>query len=281
MIKVAIENFKGDKFPQYVYVSFRLFFVSAICYLMIKTERNQPISLFQLDSKWMIIRSATWFLCFWSYALSVEYLKLGLATLLLMTSPILQNITFSIYFKTKLSMKYIYSCLICLVGVYIIFQSSHNSNKGSITADDSLTIIFGIFYGLLNSLANAILLISVKSLNEKFDSTTINYISGFWGGIIAIVVCFIFTPNDLMYFFDISFIFYLIIIGLFSSAGFHFINLAVITADVSKSSYIMYLQLPVLAIFGMIFYNETYILIEYIGFAIIIVVCIYTSKYLS
>ena len=281
MIKVAIENFQGDKFPQYVYVSFRLFFLSAVCYLMIKNEGNEPKSLFQLDSKWMMIRSVIWFISFWFYALSVEYLKLGLTTLLIMTSPILQNITFSIYFKTKLNMKYIYSCLICLFGVYLIFQSSHNSNKDSITAEDSLIIILGIFYGLLNALAIAILYISVKNLNETFDSTTINYISGFWGGVIALVVCLILTPHDLLYFFDISFIFYLILIGLFSSSGFHYINLAIITADISKSSYIMYLQLPALGLFGMIFYNESYILIEYIGFAIIIVVSIYTSKYLS
>lgn len=287
-IKIIFEKYSSS-FPFFTYLSVRFFFLSLMCHLSMQHYNYNIESLLKFNSKkWMIIRIISFFFSFWLFPLSMKYLKLGLATLITVTSPIFQNILYAFFFNLKINMKYIYACIVCFIGVFTIFTQSQKNTlsevqgeEAEIVDSDRDNVVLGIFFALSNSIIIALLYISVKKISADMSTYNINYISSFWSGIIGLVFSILFDSSGLKFYFNIVFLFYLVIIALFTFLGLHFINLAIITADISKSSYIMYLQLPIHALFGVLFYNETYNFVELIGIAIILVSSIYTSFFIT
>lgn len=281
-IKIVIEKYSTD-LPFYVYLSLRFFLLSLICLMNMKYHNLLIEKLTNFyNHKWMTIRIVSFIISFWAYPMSMRYLKFGLATLITVTSPIFQNILYSFYYSLKLNMKYIYSCLVCLFGVFIIFTQSKDmeteDKSGDIKEDNT---ILGIILSLTNAILIAVYYLSVRVLNQHMSIYNINYITGFWSGLICLVLVILLDTSTITYFFNIEFLFYLILISVFGYYGFHFVNLAIITADISKSSYIMYLQLPMHALFGIIFYKEVYNIFESIGIFIILSANLYTSIYVT
>lgn len=297
ILKIAVSHW-DKSFPQLVYVGIRILGICLISFIYMKIKGERVESLFNVkNKKWMLIRAVSWLLSFSLYSISVTYLKQGTASLLVMLSPILQNIVYSYIFNTPHDKRYFYTCFISLIGVYLVFYDNSSStvalndesNPSNTEIYDSAglvvktpqEIMIGIICGIINAFAIAFMYSSVKSLNEEYDSNNINYISSFWTGIIALILSCIITPGDVHFYFNPMLVFYCLIIAVFSFIGFHFVNQAIITADISKSSYIMYLQLPTLAIFGMILYDERYTILEYFGFIVILAASIYTSRYIK
>ena len=276
MVKIAIANLNGSDFPGFVYNTIRLFTVTIVFYVMIRNN-NEPRSLFQIKTSWMIIRSVLVLLSFLLYGYSIDYMKFGLVTLLHMTCPIVTNILFSFLFNIRLNMNYIYACILSLFGVYLIFHADVHET----IEQDKYKLALGIIYSLLNSFIVALAYATVKILSTEFDNSNMIYISSFWATVISLVICLVFTPSKMIYFLNLNFVLCLSLSGVFSASGFYYVSLAITTADISKSSYINYLQLPALGLFGILLYGESYNIIEYLGFSIILVVSIYTTKYIN
>ncbi len=283
IIKILVAQYSENSFPFFSYLSLRFFAMSFFFLLLIKRENCKLESLFEIKSiKWMIIRIISWFVNYWGYTMAVAYLKFGLATLILMIAPILQNILYSIHFNIRLNMKYIYPCLISFIGVYIIFSNgSDNQVNQKEEIDLNINLLIGFTSGFLCMIAVSYLFISVKFLNTDYDSNNLNYISSFWCGVLSIIFLFMNSLSELLNFFNLKFVILILIIVYLSGMTFYYLNLAVITADIAKTSYLWYLQLPVLALFGVIFYGERYSLGEVVGFVVILLTLLYTSKYVK
>lgn len=276
LIKMTTSIYDKENFPQFVYLTLRFWFIClfAIWFLGGKTK-----SLFIIPAshlKWIVIRIIIWFLSFWFFALSVNYLKIGLATLLLMTSPILQNVVYALAMNKRINVKYIFMCLISIIGVCVIFSDTYNDNPSSF----DLLFGLGVMYGLLNSMFSPFLYVSSKFLFPEYAPMNVNYICGFWDGVLSLILCFLFTPYDFPHFLNVRFILYNVVNSFFTLLGFKYATLSVIMADVSKFSYISYLKLPFMALFGIAFYGERYGFVEILGFLLIIISSVYTSYYI-
>ena len=332
IVKILIEQV-NHKFPQLNYTSIRFFGIFIISLISILYNNIHNINsinnnnkkyifkeiLDQLkilidikDFKWIFIRTFAWIMCFTSFSNALIFMKIGTAILLIMLSPIIQNIIFSVYFKTPLDFKYMYSCCVSIIGIYLMLFSNkkilnnkneynndnnsydindnnnkiniiitNNNNNHSYLFDTSEGIVIGSIFCILNSIFLSILLIGTKNLNKVYSLENINYICSFWGCIVIFVLSIIFDYKSLIYYLYFKFFIGCFLISILSYIGFLYANKAVVTTDISKISYLMYIQLPVLTLFGIIVYGESYSLIEYIGFLIVLTTCLYTTLFIK
>lgn len=281
-VKIMVEKYSLD-FPYMFYLSLRFFLLALLCRLDMIYNNHNIESLIYFNStnlKWVIFRIGIFLLSFLLFPLSMKYLKFGLSTLILVTSPVFQNIIYAIYYNLKLNMKYIYACLICLVGVFIIITQSHknNLNEPNLERDN---ILLGIFFSISNSVLIGFIYLSVKIMSSDMNIFNINYITSFWDGVLCFIYVIVKEITTIKYMMDYNFMMLMAVVVLLSYFGFHYINLSIVTADISKSSYIMYLQLPIHGLFGILFYNETYNLVESCGVLIILITSIYTSVFIN
>ena len=243
----------------------------------------------------MIVRCISWIICFFCYSLTLNYLKVGLAVILLMLSPLFQNVLFSLYFKYPLDFRYIYTCCISFIGICLLLFGKNNSkeiennisidtNTNTNTNTDNYSVngtILGIILSLFNCISMSVYSICTKNLSKFYNTSNINYISSFWCIISVFILNILLSFNTLAYCFNLSFLFHCFLVGLFSFFGFHFINKAIVTADISKSSYIFYVQLPIVSLFGIFFYGESYTFLECIGFTVVLISSVYTSFFIN
>lgn len=309
IIKIAVEHF-GNNFPQFNYIVLRFLGIFILTYLKLKLNINMDSntnnevinsndnnieSLFILKNKtWITIRCLAWIMSFLCYSISLIFVKMGIATLILMMSPIIQNVLFSIVFRTPLDLRYIYACIISFLGIYLLLNGNNlsdtNLNVNNLEKDVNSShskwfnttkgTLIGTSIGILNAISIAVIFLCTKKLSVYYNMSNINYICCFWSTLTVFILNILFNIKSLIYYFDLMFLLYSFFITIFSFFGFYYVNLAVITAEVSKSSYLMYIQLPIISIFGIILYQESYCLLEYVGFIIIMISCLYTSLYI-
>lgn len=211
------------------------------------------------------------------FTLSLKYLKLGIAVTLNMTTAIIQNILTPLILKEKFNKKYAYICLISFIGVILLcLNKSSNSSKDFKTFDYNLFI--GIIIGILNAICVALVYILTKQLQKDYTTNDLNIITSFW------IFVFLFFYSISIYnkynflFFDTFFVVISIIIGFFTFLAFYFMGLSVKYGDISKTSYITYLQLPILFLIGVLFFSEHYSMLEFLG-SFIIFGCVYYAFY--
>lgn len=261
------------------YYGFQRFFFMCICsYFGAKANGYQVKSLidFGTEFKWMWVKIVSWSITILALAISIGNLKLGTAIVIFMTSPILQNIFSSLLLGEKLEMKYIYSCIISLFGVWVMFMNHTDANQAECNH------FIGLLAGIVNSISTAIMYISSKYLQKDFDYINLNYVCTFWCSVLLFINLLLTSsaPSFADYF-DPLFCFSCIILAILSYYAFNLLNLALKLADVGKTSYFMYLQLPVLAIIGMIVWAERYTVLELSGGLLILVTLLVTTQVLK
>jgi drug/metabolite transporter (DMT)-like permease len=275
LFKLITVNWNID----YMYhsISLRFGFMALISYYYITHYEKEEISnLIDFKGKhaYIIIRCLMVILTMVFFTLSLFYVKVGVASCLNMTTPIFQNILSYLLLRESFNLKYIYVCLISLVGVYLLVFDTSSESIGNNT-------IIGVILSLLCSISNAFVYIVTKFLQDSFTTQNLNYLTSFWIMIFGLFYSLI-VYSELNYlYYDILFILLHIIIGLCSFYCYHFLGLCLKYADVSKTSYITYAQLPLISILGLIFYNEIFTLSEFTGVLIIISSVLYASFYIK
>lgn len=242
-------------------------------------KKPDPMGVSKELQLWMLTRSLGMTIFFIFFPLSTSYLKLGTAVVILSINPILTNILSSIILKEKFIPKYLVSCIIAFFGLLLTTLSSHHSSSES---DAKLTfndLLFGCFIGLISALSFALINISGKVLIKSFSSEDLNYITSTWGIIINFIIMIFFDRKAFSVFFDGTYLFFIILIGITTWVTYHLGNIAIKLADISKTSYILYLQIPIVALYEIIILGISYSFLEVLGILIIVSSLLITSVF--
>jgi drug/metabolite transporter (DMT)-like permease len=217
------------------------------------------------------------------FYLSLGYLKVGISICINMTSPILQNILSYFIFKETLSIKYLLLCSLSMIGVYLILNNGSSldkeKDKNENTSSSSFFLLLtGLLLSFLSSFSTAFLYISTKMLNSlNISIHQLNYSSSFLIGAVNFFVAIFFFSESNFLFLNCSFLFFHLLIGFSSYCCFYYLGLSTKLADISKTSFITYLQLPIISVLGYFVYNEDYSFYEIIGICLILFSLLYGS----
>lgn len=242
-------------------------------------KKPDPMGVSKELQLWMLTRSLGMTLFFIMFPLSTAYLKLGTAVVILSINPILTNILSSLILKEKFIPKYLVSCIVAFIGLLLATLNSHNSTN---EADEKLTyndILYGCLIGLISAFSFALINISGKVLIKSFSSEDLNYITSTWGIILNFIIMIIFDRKAFGVFLHGTYLFFIVLIGITTWVTYHLGNIAIKLADISKTSYILYMQIPIIALYEIIVLGISYNLLELLGILIIIGSLLITSVF--
>jgi drug/metabolite transporter (DMT)-like permease len=251
-----------------------------------KTNKNKIIENRNVIFFWHFIKIIfTFFSLFcWTYALN--YIRISTAICIYMLHPILTDFLSVFFFNEKLQMKYLIGNFFSFFGCFLfIFSENENKIKENKNINNnksneifSFSVFIGVFLNLLSALIQAITTISVKKLIKYNNSEEINLISGFFVGILSLVLGLIITrDNFILDFMDIKIFFLSCLCGFIMSLSYHYMNLSSEIADLSKISFVNYIQVILSILYGIIFYQEDFKFIDLISFLLIIGSNLYLS----
>lgn len=225
---------------------------------------------------WMTIRIFSLFFGSLLILIGVHNLKQAYVTVIICTYPIISNLLSPIIINQPLRIKYIIACFMCLLGIIIMVSnqqsdiSTNNNNKKSIVIGSISTFGFAFIISLTN--------FSLITLKEDYDVFNINYVTSMLATILGIL--YILIVYDISYLFNnltIINTFYGLLNGTLMFMCYMFLYLAFFKVELSKSVYISYIQIPIMSLYGYVFFNETLVFTDYLGGLIILGTVILTS----
>lgn len=273
-------KFMEKTLPNYnisMMVGFRFIFfgLSAFCFIK-KFNRQVPDVWDIKEKKWYVMRIITHFLGLVTYKMSIDYIRIGLSLSLAMLSPLWGNF-FSIYFfKEKFELKYLFGCITCLFGNYLIGLGEDKGKEAEIT----FSTLIGITYGVANSFLTAGINMSSKLLLTIYGSYELNFLLGIHVPIFSFFLAFV-QYDKILYTLNIQFILLTALNGMITFFAFHFLNLSFSLAPFNKISYIGYTQIVFSLVLGLIFFGESLNFLDLVGSVFIIGYNVFSSKYLS
>lgn len=237
------------------------------------------VSIKQSYSRWMLLRIISLIVSNLTNIIALVYLKLEIFATVTLCLPIFVNILSTLLLNEKYHSKYLIGCLVSCVGGYIIINSNskpkpNDSVKDSKQFEDDYNYYVNTIIGLISAFICIINIactnISYKVIGRELDSYNINYFSAIWSSIGSLIICIVFCFNNLKIYFDIVSVFLAGSAGVFTGISYYFMFYSFSIADMSKSSYINYVTLPILAVVGIILFNETLNFQEVLGSCIIL-----------
>lgn len=137
----------------------------------------------------------------------------------------------------------------------------------------------GLIFGIINAVIIAIFFISGKYLSHDFNSFQVTYVSSVYGFVFTIVACLlIYGIKSFDIVFDLYFHFLTFLSAICVVLAYNYTQLAVEADDIGKNTYILYSQIPISVIFGILLFNENLNFYEYLGSTVIIATILITSK---
>lgn len=256
-----------------------------ICLLYMKYHNMQIINLTYLGKNkkiatFNLIRQIANIIVFYLLTYSMSQLKLGIVSTLLLTYPIFQALQAPFILNEKVNKQYYIAFLIALFGVYLMTCTKDDLEK---KFEDSYSpnYFLGTSAIVLCAFSAGILFNSIKVVVEEFDVYNMNLMASFWTSIFFYTVCLVFTPSQILLLSEFKLVVYSVLNGTFSFLALLYLCKSVEFVDPSKSSYITYMELPLLALFGYLFFGELLTLLEILGAVIILVTIIYVSYYIN
>lgn len=225
--------------------------------------------------KWMIFRC---FLLFFG----VNFAVFGIVntkqisySLIMNTTPILNNLIAPFIIGHKFKSTFFYVTIIAFIGVIFMVYGGYNSSN-----DNHHNSILGFISVFIFSLSILFTNFSLITLGKDYDSFTLLYISSVFSFLLGLIsnfllfgLSFLFTASDsILNGFVNGLIMFLAINFLFSSFKH---------AEIQKVLYVSYIQIPLLAVFGYFYADETLSFFEVFGGMILLSSIVYTYKYLS
>ena len=271
-----------------VYSFYRYFGVILFFYLQSykdsSIEKKSILSVFSYPKhtfNWLVCRIISLILNTLCSLLSIMHLKVAVSICLFMFQPIFTNILAVLLAGENFQLKFMIGCLISLFGAFVI-------TIGKDQVDNYLyerNFYLGVIATLLNAFFASLNTISLKVLSKSIDQYNLNYLSSSYCSFLSIIIIVVYST-----FFDSTEIYCLIDFIGFSIAfvngfvlgfSYYFMFLSFKLADASKTSYLTYIQLPVVTLIGYLMFSEILNIIEFIGCLIIVVNVVIVTLYLK
>lgn len=251
----------------------------------IKEYDNKESSTLSFSEKYynqfLLARSAFLALNIQLFYLAFSNLKLGVASIIVLTQPIFLNTLASLILKEKLNPKYFIAFVIALIGIFIMFMDKEDSKKNTELAQEQNEIL-GYFCGFLAAFTVACMNIISNITGKQLDAFNLNFITGFWSFIIFLSFSLVTSRVDSLFmFFDFPLFLIVVGTGIVSFVSFTCLQMALSLNQVSKISYMFFLQIIFTTIFGVILFDEILNLSEIIGGGMIFITMIIVSIYVN
>lgn len=281
-VSVKIINIYKPDYSFFSFCALRNLIMIFLSYRLLIYKNIEINSFFRIKNyKWFTIRISSNFLALFFLWISLMYLRLGTFTVVFNIYPILLNILSVIFLKEILRIKYIIGCFICFIGCSLFLISEKNDHK-SAENDKDTNINFQVFIGcfccFLCAFFYCFVTISTKYLSKDMNSLQINLYTGIYSFIIPFLFGIFFNFSKFFSdFLDLIFIVLCFVNGMFTFFAFYFVNESIENADLSKVSYLNYLQIVMGIFIGTIFFEEYFGFWDAVGFLIIMGTNIYLT----
>lgn len=266
------------------FLTYRNFFNFLMLYGYFYYKNETPKNLFFIGSSTSVymIRLFTTTFYLITIVLLFNNLKVAIVVVIINTSPVATFILSLYLLNEKFDKrKFIYTliCFFTLVVVLILNSLSYkddvNVNKDSKIEENH---ILGYTIAPICILLGALYMIYSKLITYEFNSFEVNYLHSFWGGIITLVISILFYDyRYLAIIFDPFFFFVLLLNSIFFVLGSIYLQNAFESDDLGKNMYLLYSQIPMSILGGMIFFNEKLSILEYIG-SLVIIITVYKAE---
>lgn len=268
--------------PTFEFAIYQQIGVAVTAYLCIKYLGNH-VKDFKKEEHlemWMVIRV---FLLFFGTALVViafSNVKPSWITVIISMNPIFINLLSTIILKQRFIISYIYYCIIAFGGVVIMINGSSEADVQLVAVGHDKSMILGIVASTIFSLTIAILDISMIKLTETFDAFSLNFYCSIYAAAFGFLfLIFSYGPLSVFQYTNLSLVIFGNLNGFFIGLSLFFLNLAFQQADVSRTSYLSYLQVPLVTGLSYLLFGDLINLLELLGIIIIMSSVSYASIY--
>lgn len=236
---------------------------------------------------WMKVRIAIMITSMFTIFIPIKHLKMGISTVIFCLMPIFQNFFAYYLMGEAFQKKYVIAFIIAIFGVLIMFSKPKTSNNVNVVAPEVETYhkntLLGAVCGIINSVIVGLMYSSVKIIGKSIDQFSINYISCYWSAVWLLVISgaysLFFQEREILLLFDLVGALIGLGVGCIVGVCFYSMFIAFTLTDISKTSYITYVQIPFSVIAGLIFFGEKILLTELIGGTIVIGTILLVSVY--
>jgi drug/metabolite transporter (DMT)-like permease len=241
-----------------------------------------------------ILRLIFYNICNPFITISISLVKLSMFSVINMMHPIIQAFVTKFLFGEKIKKVYYVTLVTCFIGIVIMCSKPDYINEGEnvntngeisdekIESDDSTNAI-KFFLGILASLISAIAAGFFFPIQNKILKTTdvynTNLFVAFWSIPISFMISFIFEYEYLSYYFNFFMLWTSFGNGFFMAISFLLMTRSLEKVSCNKTSYMAYIQLPLITLFGLVFFNERVTFVEFIGGLVIVSSIVITTQF--
>lgn len=213
---------------------------------------------------------------------SSSQIKIGLVATLYMTYPLFQALQGPYITREKVHIKYYIAFIVSLLGVFFI----SSSDKSKIYSDGYEA---NLFLGYISVLACSFLIGLFFNINKivinEVDAYNMNINISLCSSLIFIIIIFLDNigniSNIIKNLTDLNLIFLSSLNGLSSCLALYYISKSTEYVEPSKSSYLAYIEMPLICAYGYLIFSEVLTIIQIFGSFIIVFTIFYVSYYLK
>ena len=289
-IHMKIISYKISTLTMYNFTIIRQLSICLTAFLYLKYKNShldiKSINIFSLYTTnrneffWMCIRSfllTFGTLCATYAVMNIKQLHV---TLIINLAPILSNILAPFIVDQSFKISYLYITFISFIGMVIMIWNDQLLVFDA--SSDNKNILLGTLSALSFALTIVITNFSLITLNKLYDSYNLNYISSFWAFLSGFLILIIIKGLDfILSTLSMFLLFNGFLNGLLMLISYILLYQSLIYAEVQKTSFISYLQIPIVTLFAYIAYDEALTFQEIIGGMILLGSIIYAYKYLK
>ena len=215
------------------------------------------LNVFNKHSKWLVMRGVFGTIGLFCFYYTLQVLPLGNAIVVHSLSPILTTILAMVFFKEKVfTIQWLWFSLI-FIGVYIVNGSVMDAN------------IIGLIVGFLGALFSAAAYNSIKKLKGLVHPQLVVFYFP-WVAIPLVSIYTLIAGETWVWPLNYEW-FWLLSIGFATHLGQTFLTAAYQADDASRISPMSYLGIIWGAISGMLLFDETYAIAQYLGAGVIFI----------
>lgn len=296
----SLSNIMSDRYIM-LFTSVRHFLTLLLCNFYSKIKKYPLASLYDFSKgdgsniigmnkytnseyfRWIVVRVFSYTMSLTLAIYSLQNLKLGLANLIVNIGPLITNILAVVFLGEPIKIKYLISCIMSFIGIYIMVINSfsnekrdvsnnipegeeyiiqnyttHINNKESDYSNNEMNFTLGLITGLINCLLISFIYLTAKIMSSRYNAFNVMYITSFYSFIFGGLLCYsIYDFSELSILLNPSIIMCEIISGTIVVICFAFIQKGVEKVDINKVSYVFYLQVPMAVLVGLFVYGES------------------------
>ncbi len=261
--------------------SIQFLFLRSFCILLLSIitsyiTKNNILNFTEIKKIkfWFFIRTNFNFLGVTSMTICLWYLRASTAQIITTLSPIIIFILSYFILNEKFYIRYLYGCIICLIGSFIIILNEKNSKNIKNEKSNLNDILIGIFFCCINVISTSLISVANKKLTDnKIPIST----QGFYVGLTTCFYSSIFTLFYGNICLKIGYLIMCMIHGFFFYGFLILFNSALKLCQLSKLALTSYLQIVYIFILGFFFLKEEIFFTDIIGSFFIVSFMIYNT----